>query len=393
MKIAVVKAFALRIPRDFADATGTAGSPAQLKDVTEGHSSQYRWAESYKTLYSTYIETTLVRIETDGGIVGWGEAQSPVAPQITTAIIESLLGPVLIGEDALAPEALWERMYSTMRVRGHTGSFLLDAISGLDIAIWDICGKAYGQPIFRLLGGPIRTDMPYYISGLSGANNQEKVVCARRYFDAGARAFKVFLDKTPKALLSLIDDMRNTFGEEIEIFVDALWRLSPKSALQFARQLEAREVGWLEAPLMPEDLKGHQWLTSQAGIPIAIGESYRSRFELIPFFKARAMDILQPDIGRTGITEGRRVNALAGSFHMPIAPHISIGLGPQIAAALHLASAAANLMTIECNPKVYEIADKMLRQPLSYNFMRLNVPTGAGLGIDVNEEALLKFVI
>src|SRR6185295_884596 len=102
------------------------------------------------------------------------------------------------------------------------------------------------------------------------------------------------------------------------------------------------------------DVEGHRRLTAEAEVPIAIGESYRTRFELLPFFEARALDILQPDVGRTGITEGRKIASLAETFHIPIAPHISIGLGPQIAASLNLNAAAPNLRVIECNPLVYD---------------------------------------
>jgi len=147
--------------------------------------------------------------------------------------------------------------------------------------------------------------------------------------------------------LQLIDRLLDECAEEIEIYVGALWRLTPKSALAFARQLEARRVGWLEAPLKPEDVRGHGRLAANSRIPIAIGESYRTRYELLPFFGAGGVDILQPDIGRSGLSEGRKLAILADTFHVPIAPHISIGLGPQIAAALHLSAACVNLQAIE----------------------------------------------
>lgn len=392
MKIVAAEAFAVKIPRDLADATGTAGLPARLKDSAGGVLSDYQWAESFRTLYSTKIETTLVRVETDEGIIGWGEAQAPVAPEITRTIINSLLGPILIGEDALAPEMLWDRMYSAMRVRGHTGSFLLDAMAGLDIAIWDICGKAYGQPIYRLLGGPFQKTLPCYISGLAGANDRERIDYVRDHTERGARAFKLYLDKTERDCLALVDGLRDAFGEQIDIFVDALWRLAPKSALRLVRQLEKRNVKWLEGPLVPEDLKGHQQLAAEAEILIAIGESYRTRFELLPFMEMSALDLLQPDVGRTGITEGRKIAVMAETFHIPVAPHISIGLGPQIAAALHLGAATPNLMIVECNPKIFEIANRFLNKPIDFTSATISVPEGPGLGVELNEESLNKFL-
>ena len=198
MKITAVNTYAVKIPREVADVVGTAGLPVRLKgEIATGQApsaaSSYQWAQSYRTLYSTRIETLLVSIETEEGIVGWGEAQSPLAPEVVATIIETLLSPIIIGEDALAPEALWNRMYSAMRVRGHAGGFYLDAIAGIDIAIWDLCGKAYDQPVYRLLGGPLRTTLPCYISGLTGADDRARLAYARLRFDQGSRSFKVFL--------------------------------------------------------------------------------------------------------------------------------------------------------------------------------------------------------
>lgn len=126
MKIAGVKAFAVKIPRDFAAARGTAGSPAPLIESE----SNYRWAASYQTLYSTMIETTLIKVETDNGLTGWGEAQAPLAPEVARTIVETLLAPLIEGADPMAHERLWSQMYAAMRARGHTTSFMLDAIAG-----------------------------------------------------------------------------------------------------------------------------------------------------------------------------------------------------------------------------------------------------------------------
>ena len=136
--IARVEAFAIRLPRDSSRASGTAGSPVTLDPSSRARD---RRAAAVPTGGSDDRETMRVRVETSDGVVGWGEAQAPVGPEIPRTIIEVLLGPLAIGEDALAPERLWSRLYSAMRVRGHTGGFLLDAIAAIDIAVWDICGK------------------------------------------------------------------------------------------------------------------------------------------------------------------------------------------------------------------------------------------------------------
>jgi len=389
-RIRRVVARAIRIPRDTAESQGTAGTPARAGDAA---GPRYRWAATYRTLYSDHLETVLVSVETDSGLVGWGEAQAPVAPEITRTAIESLLAPLLVGADALAPEAAWDRMYAAMRVRGHTGSFLLDAIAGIDLALWDLCGQAYGQPLYRLLGGPCHETIPYYVSGLAGSSIDGRVNEARGHVERGARAFKLFLSGAEADCLAELDALRDAFGGDIELYVDALWRLDVGRALRFARKLAARDVGWLEAPLVPEDVAGHARLARRAAVPIAIGESYRTRFELRPFFERGAVSVLQPDLGRSGITETRKLAVLADTFHVPVAPHVSLGLGPQLAAGLHLAAATSNLSRLEYNGRVYDIANRFLRVPLPPNAAEMRPPTGPGLGISVDESALAPYVM
>ncbi len=392
MRIARVTAFAVRIPRDLEQAVGTAGSPARLRGATQV-TAAYRWAETYPLVYSTAIETMLVRLETDEGLVGWGEAQSPVAPQVTRTIIESLLGPLAVGEDPCAPELLWARLYSAMRSRGHTGSFYLDALAAIDIAAWDISGKACGQPVARLFGGSAPARLPVYLSGLSGSTDEDRLACARGLVAGGARGIKIFLDAGESNCLRLLDVLRREFGDGLDLYVDALWRQTAKQAIRFAEELGRRRVGWLESPLPPEDVRGHARVAARADVPIAIGESYRTRYELLPFFDARAVDIVQPDVGRTGLSEGRRILALASAFQIPGALHVSIGLGPQIAAALHLAAATPGILTVECNPLVYEVANRFLKTPIDYSPASLALSAGPGLGIEIDETRLQPVIV
>jgi galactonate dehydratase len=388
VRVRAVRAFAVRIPRH-GGGTGTAGSPAALADGT----GRYRFATSYRTVYSDHLETLLVKVETDAGLVGWGEAQAPVAPEITRAVIDSLLGPLLDGVDALAPEAAWEMMYSAMRVRGHTGSFLVDAIAGIDIALWDIVGKASGLPLHRLLGGPCHPVVPCYVSGLAGATLEQRIERARALAAAGASAFKVFLGSIEGACLEELDALRDALGAEIELYVDALWRLDAARAPRFARQLADRGVAWLEAPLAPEDVEGHARLARLVDVPLAVGENLRTRFEVLPFLRRAAAAVIQPDVARTGITEGRRIAALAGAFHAPVSPHVSIGLGPQLAAALHFAAATPNLARLEYNPLVHEAGAQFTAGQLSGDVSGLVPPSTPGLGIEVDEAVLGPFIV
>jgi galactonate dehydratase len=370
-------------------AHGTAGSPAPL---TPG-SSDYRFAATYQTLYSTKIETALIKVETDAGVTGWGEAQSPVAPEVVRTIVETILAPILINEDPMAHERLWSRMYNAMRVRGHTGSFWLDAMAGIDTALWDIKGKALNVRCCDLLGGPFSVQLPGYISGLSGADIAAKFEYARKYVEQGFIAFKLFMDGEQEETLQLLDRLRESLDSKTQLLVDALWRFDLAGAVSFGKQLDARRAGWLEAPFKPEAVAGHARLAASIDTPVAIGESYRTRWEMQPFFDAGAVEVYQPDIGRSGITEGMKLASLAELHHVPIAFHVSIGLGVQIAAALHVAASIPNLMFVESNPQVWQIAETLLQASLPAGAGFVGIPDGYGLGVEINEEKLQPFVL
>lgn len=388
MKITQVTALAVKIPRGWVSAQGTAGSPSPLRHG----SGEYRWAENYPTLYSTQIETALIKIETDAGIVGWGEAQAPLAPEVVCTLVKTLLAPILLGEDPLAHEYLWHRLYSAMRVRGHTGSFLLDAIAGIDIALWDIKGKALQRPCCELLGGPFVQTLPTYLSGLAGKNLAARIAGAVDYHARGFDAFKVFLDGDAAEVIELIDGLRARLGPRVKIMVDALWRLTVSEAVKFGRQLDARGVTWLEAPLPPEDVHGLAKVAASIDTAVAMGECWRTRWEMRPFFEAGAVEVFQPDIGRCGITEGMKLAAMAHLHHVQLALHVSIGLGVQIAAALHVAASIPNLMFVECNPQVWQTAERFLKASLPSVAGTTSVPRGIGLGVEIDEEKLAPFI-
>lgn len=386
-----VEAFAVRIPRDLKADQGTAGSPAQLGPDNGG---RYAVAATYGTVYSDSIESALVKVTTEDGLIGWGEAQSPVVPEAAQNIVSRLLAPLILGQNALSPQRLHERLYDAMRVRGHFGGFYVDAIGAIDSALWDIAGQAANRPVYAMLGGPVRDRIPAYISGLAGVTIDEKIANAKRYFRDGFRAFKVFHAEEEEECIQIVRALREQLGAKVEIFVDALWRLDEKSALRFAHRLAEHRVGWLEAPLAPEDLDGHQRLALQSPIPIALGESYRTAYEFLPFLKAGAVHVLQPDIGRTGITEGMRIGNLAQAFHKPVALHLSIALGPQFAAALQVASTLSNLCYVECNPRVLAVANRFSRMGgACFGAGGFSLPESSGIGVSMDEDELQELLL
>jgi len=161
-----------------------------------------------------------------------------------------------------------------------------------------------------------------------------------------------------------------------------------EDAVEFGRELDRRRILWLECPLLPEDAAAHSVLAHAIETPLALGESYRTRYEIAPFLQERCFRFLQPDLGRVGLTEGRRLAALAAEQDIAVVPHVSIAMGPQIAAALHFAAATSNCELVEYNPKVFSVANQYLAAPLSIEGTGYKLPSGPGLGADVMAERL-----
>ena len=386
MKIQAIDAFAIRIPRDRVKAERSAGSPTPMS-VGDG---RYGWSTVFPVLYAADFETALIRITLDDGTVGWGEAQAPLAPEVVCTIVRVLLAPVLLNWDFTGSvqeiETIWVRMYATMRVRGQTGGFMLDAISGIDIALWDLAGKIQRKPVCALIPGSRgRSSVTAYMSGVPGSSIAQRTANALAYKAAGFGTFKLFYDCGREEFFGSVSELRKELGDETAIAADALWRLTPDDAPEFGRELDRHNALWLEAPLQPEGAQAHASLAGAIRTPLAIGESYRTRYELAPFFAQRAMGFVQPDLGRSGLTESIRIARLAAEHGMSVVPHLSIAMGPQIAAAIHFAAAVPNCELLEFNPNVFEIANRFLVDPLVMRSAAYLVPQAHGLGADQTE--------
>jgi D-galactarolactone cycloisomerase len=377
MRILSVEAIPVRLPRPREPAVGTAGSPTALEEA----GGDYRWSATVCALYSVHFETALVKVTTDSELTGWGEAQAPLAPEVACAIVRRLLAPVLVGVEfdgsIGAIRDLWQRMYQSMRVRGQTGGFMLDAISGVDIALWDLAGKAQKRPIAGMISASAGESAPAYWSGLAGTTVAECVENAAQAAAAGFRVFKLFHDHDEENLLARIDALAGRLTGEARFAVDALWRLDVESATVFGRELDSRQAVWLEAPLPPEDAVAHRQLACAIRTPIALGESYRTVFEISPFLQENAVGFVQPDLGRCGITEFLRIAEAARRAGAEVIPHVSIALGPWL----------------EDNPNVLRIANAYLQRPLEVAQAAYSVPHAPGLGISMEEERLLADLI
>jgi L-alanine-DL-glutamate epimerase-like enolase superfamily enzyme len=380
MRIQSVDSFPVRLQRDHAAAIGSAGSPAQLRNGAE-----YRWAEAYPCLYSTAIETALVRVRFDNGIEGWGEAQAPVAPEVPCTIVDRILRPVLIGQ-VFEPTpqgiaSLWNLMYSAMRVRGQTGGFMLDAISGVDIALWDAAGVFRSESASALLNS-VRESVPAYLSGVPGNHWDE----AAAWRDSGIRAMKVYYSSTKEQLIGDVRRAFELFGPRY-VAIDALWRLDPHSAAELCRELKFAEPLFLECPFAPEEIDWHLEFAKRTTIPLAVGESYRTCYEVRRLLESGAVRYLQPDLGRCGFTEGLRLAVLARDCGASVIPHVSIAQAPQLAAAIHFAASLEHCPMVEFNPTVLEAANKFTEPPIEFREGSYIVPDGPGLGVSFNASA------
>lgn len=358
-------------------------------------STEYPTPIRRRYLYSQTIDTVIVRLTTDSGLVGYGEAKAPVAPQATKAIIDLLLADIVRGADPREVTVLWERMYAGMRVRGHRAGFYLEAMSGIDIALWDLAAQAAGVSIASLLGGVFRNPIRVYASGLpaldrhAGSEALEALVHeAVRLRAEGYTGLKMALGKGIEGDLRSVRAVRDRLGDDFLIYTDAAGVYDRAQALKLGRELEALRVAWLEMPIPPEDVDGYGQLAEALTLPIAL-DSLSSRYEVAEFIRRRGLDVVQPDVCRAGgITECRRIAELADAFGLAFAPHVSIGSAVHVAATLHLAAAMPNTMTSEYWIGDNPIGNAWLKQPIEMVDGYVALPVGSGLGIALTPEAL-----
>ncbi len=385
MKIAKVESFHVVAEREAYAADGTVARPQT--SATPGVRALDYNTGRHLCAYPAQDQTLLVRLTSDTGLVGWGEAHSPPVPGVAKAVIAHLFTPLLLGQNPLAIEVLWDQLYAAMRLRGHGAGFQLEALAAIDIALWDLVGKALDQPVYRLLGGPFRTRIPCY-TGLPGETVEERIAYAKAYVAQGFTAMKtgVALGDTRTGLAAV-----EAVGNRATVLVDAHGAYDARTAIPAGRELERMGVGWLEDPLPPEDLDGYAALCAALDMPIASGETECTRWQFNEKLRRRGADIILPDICRAGgISEGRKIALVADLFNVPWCAHVSMGSSVHVAAALHLAAATPNFLICEYRGPLRPnpLGDVLLQEPIHYADGHLQVPPGPGLGITFDDDAL-----
>ncbi len=386
-RIAAVEAFVLVGDKDY---VAGAGLRAAEGETPRSRRALAEIGDLHICVYPPQAQTCLVKITADDGTVGWGEAHAPLGPRATKAVVEDILRPLLLGADPLAIDRLWERMYGSMRLRGHSTGYQLEAISGVDIALWDLAGKLLGVPVYRLLGGPYRVDLPTYASGVPGATIDDRVAAARGFIDAGYTAMKLSIGRGDiDSDLATATAVAEAIRGEADLLIDAHGAYTAENALYIGRRLQDLGVYWLEDPLTPEDIDGYVHLTAALEMAIAAGETECNRWQFAERLSRRAVDVILPDICRAGgISEGRRIATVASLHATKWAAHVSMGSSVHVAAAAHLAAASANFLICEFSSTPNPIGDDLLTAPLHPEGGILRVPDGPGLGITFDEAKL-----
>ena len=337
---------------------------------------------------------TLVRVHSDEGLTGIGECIVRLGPGAARAVVEEVLAPVVVGRDAFDIEGIWDDMYRTMRARGHSRGYLLEAISGIDIALWDLLGKKLGLPVARLLAGHGRRELPAYASSILLDTPAVMAQEAARLAAEGYTALKMKVGGGHKSDIACMDAVRKAVGANVDIMLDANSGFDAPTAIAVGQHAEKLGVFWLEEPVVPDDLPGYRRIRSALnGVRLAAGEGEFTVAGFRTFLEAGLLDVVQPDIARAGgFTGCRRIAALADAYNVAVAPHTGASGPVCIAASLHFAAATPRFLVFEHmyihNP-LHEILAQPLPQPKSG---MIAVPTAPGLGVELNEAAVKRFL-
>lgn len=376
-----VEAFTLTLPRD----TPYLGAPRPGEEPNE---KGYLVRQGNRTVYPVFDRSIVVRIETVNGVTGWGETYGLVAPGAVGAIIADLLADFTIGRDPRDPSAIYDDLYDLMRVRGYGGGFYVDALAAIDIALWDIAGKLAATSVIDLLGGAQHTTIPAYISGLPEATTQKRAALAKTWQDRGFTAFKFAAPVANDGPAAELQSLRHALGPDALIAADMHWNQTPQDAIDLIAAMVPHGLWFAEAPVRTEDIAGLSKVCQTCQCAIAVGEEWRTHFDMLHRVEHCDIAIVQPEMGHTGITNFMRIGAIAQARNIDLIPHATIGTGIFLAASL-CASAALKATTFhEFQHSVFEPNRVLLRSEMDCKEGAYTLPNGPGLGVELTPAAI-----
>jgi L-rhamnonate dehydratase len=341
----------------------------------------------------------LIRIETDDGITGYGEVDT--SPEVGKAVIDAEMShatcyglrEILLGKDPSDVEQIWETMYRRTNYYGRLG-VVMHAMSGVDMALWDILGKAADKPVHKLLGGSYCSEVRAYASLLMPAEIDEVRAAVRRYVTDGFTAVKLGygpLGKDVRRDVELAAAAKEVAGRDVEVMIDIGHGYSLKQAMQAAKEFEDIGIFWMEEPLPPEDIDGYRRLCDSTSLRIAAGEQDAGRWTFRRLIWQAGLDVIQPDISRVGgLTEAKRIAYMAHEANRLLVPH-AFRTGVLVAACLHLIAAIPNSAFLEFSVTESPLRRKLLTAPFKVVNGRVAVPTRPGLGIEIDSQAVQDY--
>lgn len=341
----------------------------------------------------------IVEIVTDTGVEGWGECFGP--PELNAAVVRAYAS-YLVGQDPLKTEGLWQLLYEKFRDQGQKG-LVVTALSGVDIALWDIKGKHFNAPVSQLMGGPLRSDVEAYATGtyrLQHGDPHDYVVKeVEGYRREGFKGVKLKIGFDVHADASLIRAVRKAIGPDCKLMLDANHGFDTLEAIQLGNMVADQDITWFEEPVIPEDLKSYCEVRARQPIPVAGGECEFTRYGFRPIFEMNAIDVLQPDTcAAGGLSECKKIADMASAFGVRYVPHVW-GTAIGLSAALHLI-AVLPAMPLRLTPREpllefdrseHPLRQAIVMQPIEHQNGRVRIPTGPGLGIEVNRDTLKRF--
>lgn len=345
-------------------------------------------------------DSVLVRVRTDDGLEGVGEADS--SPEVVKAIIDAPfshniacgLREILVGENPLEHERLWQKMYRRTMYFGRT-SVGITAMAAVDMALWDLKGKCFGQPIHRLLGGRQHDRIKAYASILFGKDGNATRDIGRRWIDAGYRAVKFGwepMGPSEAVDVDLVRGAREGVGDDADLLVDAGCVWDARTALRRAQRFADFNIGWLEEPLREDDIDGYVWLRDRSPVPIASGEGECGREAFRQLIDKRALDVYQVDLSRCGFTDAAYIRSRVEEIGARLCNHCYTS-PLTVAASLHWLSTCRDAFLFEdC------VEDIPLRHELTTEKVQavdgwISIPDGPGLGVTLNEDFVKSVLI
>ena len=341
-----------------------------------------------RTVYPVFDRSVLVRMETRAGVVGWGETYGLVAPGAIGEIINDLLSGFTVGRDPSDPATIHDDLYDLMRVRGYTGGFLGDALAAIDIALWDIAGRQAGRAVADLLGDTCRIAIPAYVSGLPEATRAARTRLAAEWQALGFESFKFATPVAGTDPPAELASLREALGPDARIAVDMHWAYAPDEAIAMIEAMAPDGPWFAEAPVATEDFSGLAQVAESSSIPIAVGEEWRTEFDMRQRVERCRIGIVQPEMGHTGFTRFVRIGELAAAHGIEVIPHATVGIGVFLAASLQASTTLPTLVAHEFQHSIFEPNRHLLHGGMDCAEGYYVPPTGPGIGVEPSEEAL-----